>query len=172
LEAYLGRYSGLMLYLREMDESAYGKICGVIIYFLSSIVTISPSLQAYFSAASDLHNTQIKALLSTYLDSVKKATEEEIEQGKSEQKCIYLFESKLISSVGSMTIPKPATLRRAGTVVKSPKERDKKTKTKWVEISGPQRCILGKRILSERFNNFLGLHHLARANYCGRQQRG
>jgi len=39
--------------------------------------------QAYFSAASDLHNTQIKALLSTSMDFVKKATDEEIEQGKS-----------------------------------------------------------------------------------------
>jgi hypothetical protein len=86
LEAYLGRYSGLMLYLREMDESAYGKICGVIIYFLSSIITISfHCSQAYFSAASDLHSTQIKALLSIHLDFVKKATEEELEQGKSQQ---------------------------------------------------------------------------------------
>jgi hypothetical protein len=84
LESYLGRYSGLMLYLREMDESAYGKICGVIIYFLSNIVIISFSCpQAYFSAASDLHSTQIRALLSTYMDFVKKATEEEIEQGES-----------------------------------------------------------------------------------------
>ncbi len=29
LEGYLGRYSGLMLYLREMDESVYSKLCGV-----------------------------------------------------------------------------------------------------------------------------------------------
>jgi hypothetical protein len=29
LENYLGRYSGLMLYLKEMDESVYAKICGV-----------------------------------------------------------------------------------------------------------------------------------------------
>lgn len=29
LEAYLGRYCGLMLYMREMDESIYGKTCGV-----------------------------------------------------------------------------------------------------------------------------------------------
>jgi hypothetical protein len=28
-EDYLGRYSGLILYLKEMDESAYGKLCGV-----------------------------------------------------------------------------------------------------------------------------------------------
>ena len=29
LEAYLGRYSGLMLYLKEMDEDKYSKICAV-----------------------------------------------------------------------------------------------------------------------------------------------
>lgn len=43
-----------------------------------------PFFQAYFSAASDLHNTQVKTLLSTHLELVKKATEEEIEQGKSQ----------------------------------------------------------------------------------------
>lgn len=26
-ETYLGRYSGLMLYLKEMDESIYGRLC-------------------------------------------------------------------------------------------------------------------------------------------------
>lgn len=29
LENYLGRYGGLMLYLKEMDESVYGKLCAV-----------------------------------------------------------------------------------------------------------------------------------------------
>ena len=29
MEQYLGRYAGLMLYLKEMDESAYAKICAV-----------------------------------------------------------------------------------------------------------------------------------------------
>lgn len=29
LETYLARYSGLILYLKEMDESTYGKLCGV-----------------------------------------------------------------------------------------------------------------------------------------------
>ena len=28
-ETYLERYRGLLLYLKEMDESAYGKTCGV-----------------------------------------------------------------------------------------------------------------------------------------------
>jgi hypothetical protein len=29
METYLGRYSGLMLYLREMDENVYAKLCAV-----------------------------------------------------------------------------------------------------------------------------------------------
>ena len=29
IETYLGRYSGLILYLKEMDESVYGKLCAV-----------------------------------------------------------------------------------------------------------------------------------------------
>ncbi len=29
LETYLERYRGLLLYLKEMDESAYAKICAV-----------------------------------------------------------------------------------------------------------------------------------------------
>ena len=28
-ETYLGRYAGLMLYLKEMDETVYGKLCAV-----------------------------------------------------------------------------------------------------------------------------------------------
>lgn len=29
IEAYLGRYCGLMLYLKEMDENKYSKVCAV-----------------------------------------------------------------------------------------------------------------------------------------------
>jgi hypothetical protein len=29
LGKYLGRYSGLILYLKEMDEAVYGKLCAV-----------------------------------------------------------------------------------------------------------------------------------------------
>lgn len=32
LEGYLGRYGGLMLYLKEMDEVTYGKLCGVCVF--------------------------------------------------------------------------------------------------------------------------------------------
>lgn len=29
MESYLGRYAGLMLYLKEMDETVYAKLCAV-----------------------------------------------------------------------------------------------------------------------------------------------
>lgn len=29
METYLGRYSGLLLYLKEMDEGVYAKLCAV-----------------------------------------------------------------------------------------------------------------------------------------------
>lgn len=32
LEDYLGRYSGLMLYLKEMDEKYYAKLCAVRVF--------------------------------------------------------------------------------------------------------------------------------------------
>jgi hypothetical protein len=34
LEKYLGRYSGLILYLKEMDEAVYAKICAVCAQFV------------------------------------------------------------------------------------------------------------------------------------------
>jgi hypothetical protein len=41
LESYLGRYAGLMLYLREMDEGIYSKLCAVfrirhVVFFLAN----------------------------------------------------------------------------------------------------------------------------------------
>jgi len=29
MESYIGRYAGLMIYLKEMDESIYAKLCAV-----------------------------------------------------------------------------------------------------------------------------------------------
>lgn len=40
-------------------------------------------LQAYFSAASDLHSKQMKSLMNSYTDLVKKASDEDNEQSKS-----------------------------------------------------------------------------------------
>ncbi|EGO30577.1 hypothetical protein SERLADRAFT_364519 [Serpula lacrymans var. lacrymans S7.9] len=98
MESYLGRYAGLMLYLKEMDESIYSKLCAT-----------------YFSAASNLHNKQIKALLSGYITIVKRPAEEDVEQNFSAP----------VSQNQSKT---GGAIRRAGTIVRSPidsrKDRD------------------------------------------------
>ncbi len=90
MEEYLGRYCGLLLYLKEMDESTYGRLCAV--SFLSHFplcLTEHISLQAYFSATSELHSAQIKALFNTYLGYVKRASEDDAEHGKPVNWPIY-----------------------------------------------------------------------------------
>ncbi|KAF8973564.1 exocyst complex component Sec3-domain-containing protein [Flammula alnicola] len=102
LEAYLGRYAGLMLYLREMDENVYSKLCAT-----------------YFSAASDLHSSQMKALLAAHLDFVKKAPDDELDQS-------FGTPSTPLTSKGA------ASIRRAGTIIRSPiesRQRDKDKQT-------------------------------------------
>ena len=37
IETYLGRYVGLILYMKEMDESKYSKVCAVSERFLYSL---------------------------------------------------------------------------------------------------------------------------------------
>ncbi|KAF9456160.1 exocyst complex component, sec3 subunit [Collybia nuda] len=98
MESYLGRYAGLMLYLKEMDETVYAKICA-----------------AYFSAASELHNIQIKALLSIYTNLLRRAPEDSSEQG---------FGSTVITGISKGA----AGMRRAGTIMKSPIESRQKDK--------------------------------------------
>ncbi|KAJ8083824.1 hypothetical protein AAF712_000742 [Marasmius tenuissimus] len=98
LESYLGRYSGLMLYLKEMDESVYGKLCAT-----------------YFSAASELHGTQVRALLSTYANYIKKANED--------------AQDHLVATP-TPTTGKTTPMRRAGTIIRSPLESRNKDKEK------------------------------------------
>ena len=43
LEEYLGRYGGLMLYLKEMDETTYGKLCAVSIYTSDALYRLQRS---------------------------------------------------------------------------------------------------------------------------------
>ncbi|KAI0688760.1 exocyst complex component Sec3-domain-containing protein [Cytidiella melzeri] len=93
LENYLGRYAGLMLYLKEMDESMYGKLCA-----------------AYFSAASSLHSTQIKAFLSACTGLVKHKTDED-------------GDGFTAVTSPSATGRAAAGVRRAGTIVRSPLDR-------------------------------------------------
>ncbi|EPT01488.1 hypothetical protein FOMPIDRAFT_1120199 [Fomitopsis schrenkii] len=98
METYLGRYSGLLLYLKDLDESVYAKLCA-----------------AYFAAISDLHNTQVRALLSSLSSMIKEAGEDEAEG--------------FGGVTPTTTTSKAASgLRRAGTIARSPLEgrRNKK----------------------------------------------
>ncbi|KAF9015545.1 exocyst complex component, sec3 subunit [Cyathus striatus] len=100
IETYLGRYAGLMLYLKEMDESIYGRLCA-----------------AYFSAASELHSTQVRTLFSSYMTLVKKTADEDNEQSFSAAPITAT--SKGVSGI-----------RRAGTIIRSPIEGRNKDKDK------------------------------------------
>ena len=77
LENYLGRYGGLMLYLKEMDESVYGKLCAVRFRAFAARLALIRRTQAYFSAASNLHMTQIKAFLTICSTMVKRGVDDE-----------------------------------------------------------------------------------------------
>ncbi|KAI0305016.1 exocyst complex component Sec3-domain-containing protein [Russula brevipes] len=90
LENYLDRYSGLVLYMKEMDEVTYGKLCA-----------------AYFSASSRLHSTQMTSLLSLYRGFIKKVQDDDPENSFS------------LTPTGT-TSRTPANLRRTGTVVRTP----------------------------------------------------
>ncbi|TFY55813.1 hypothetical protein EVJ58_g8010 [Rhodofomes roseus] len=92
METYLGRYGGLLLYLKEMDEGVYAKLCA-----------------AYFAAASGLHNTQVRALLSTCSSMIKETADDDAEG--------------FGGITPTTTSSKAASgLRRAGTIARSPLE--------------------------------------------------
>ncbi|KZT02419.1 uncharacterized protein LAESUDRAFT_730167 [Laetiporus sulphureus 93-53] len=123
LENYLGRYSGLILYLKEMEESIYGKLCA-----------------AYFSVASTLHGTQVRALMIICGNMIKKVTEDDSEG----------FGGATPTAASSKAA---SGMRRAGTIVRSPLEGRKERK----ERSD------GDSTASEAFG--LVLEQLARAVY-------
>ncbi|GAA5999358.1 uncharacterized protein JCM10292_001230 [Rhodotorula paludigena] len=62
MEDYLGRYCGLMLFVKEIDQTRYQHIC-----------------TAYFTAMSDLHRQEIQELMGVLRGQVKKATDDELE---------------------------------------------------------------------------------------------
>ncbi|GAA5947406.1 hypothetical protein JCM3765_001664 [Sporobolomyces pararoseus] len=98
MEDFLGRYCGLMLFVKEIDSGRYSQICS-----------------AYFIAMSDLHRHEVQEVLGGLKKQVKKASEEELE--------------------GSFTAKESPTMRqqsirRAGTLVRSPLETGKKDKDK------------------------------------------
>ncbi|KAJ8295628.1 Exocyst complex component 1 [Rhodotorula toruloides] len=62
LEDFLGRYCGLMLFIKEIDQQRYQQICS-----------------AYFTAMSDLYRREIQDLMNHLRGQVKKATDDELE---------------------------------------------------------------------------------------------
>ncbi|KAJ1301562.1 hypothetical protein OPQ81_008810 [Rhizoctonia solani] len=107
MENYLSKYSGLMLYLREMDESRYSKVCAT-----------------YFSTASDLHSKEIRALFMKYIELVHRVPEEDGDNSFAPPP-----QQSAVSRAGG-------TVRRAGTVV-SRSPMDKKNAQKLVEGEMP-----------------------------------
>ncbi|KAF8745436.1 Exocyst complex component SEC3 N-terminal PIP2 binding PH, partial [Rhizoctonia solani] len=107
MEKYLGKYSGLILYLREMDESRYSKVCAT-----------------YFSAASDLHGKEIRALFMKHIEIVQRAPEEDGDNSFAPPP-----QQSAVSRAGG-------TVRRAGTAV-SRSPMDKKSAQKPVEGDTP-----------------------------------
>ncbi|KIY45788.1 hypothetical protein FISHEDRAFT_48677 [Fistulina hepatica ATCC 64428] len=110
VEQYLGRYCGLMLYLKEMDEAVYAKVCA-----------------AYFSAASELYATQFKALLANYTNLVKKVSDEDGETS---------FSSPLPTN--SLNKSAQSGIRRAGTLIRSDGRRDKDKTPRGVEFTASE----------------------------------
>lgn len=78
MESYLGRYAGLIIYMKEMDESIYAKLCAVRIAcnLTRRNNSIEDHTQAYFSAASELHSIQMKKMFSVYANLIKKVPED------------------------------------------------------------------------------------------------
>lgn len=79
-ESYIGRYCGLILYLKEMDESVYAKICAVSTDgMMMNLFRGAKNVKAYFSASSELHSQQVKALISICNGLMKSTVDDETE---------------------------------------------------------------------------------------------
>lgn len=83
MEDFLGRYCGLMLFIKETDQTRYQQICSVGPLVPSRRFVeahhCSNRLQAYFSTMSELHRQEIRDVLAHFRGQVRKATEEELE---------------------------------------------------------------------------------------------
>ncbi|KAJ9110665.1 hypothetical protein QFC19_001494 [Naganishia cerealis] len=64
LEDKLGKYCGLVLYMKEMDEERYQKLCA-----------------NYFSAVADLHSKEVKGYLGALLGKLKRLNDDEKHDG-------------------------------------------------------------------------------------------
>ncbi|GAA6058447.1 hypothetical protein JCM3770_005082 [Rhodotorula araucariae] len=98
MEDFLGRYCGLMLFVKEIDQQRYQLICS-----------------AYFTAMSDLHRQEIHELMSALRGQVKKATDDELEANFSARESPTMRQQ---------------SMRRVGTIARSPLEGGRKDKDK------------------------------------------
>ncbi|KAG8991792.1 hypothetical protein FRB90_001230, partial [Tulasnella sp. 427] len=116
LENYLGRYCGLMLYLKEMDEDRYAKVCA-----------------NYFSTASDMHSKEMKTVFMAFMNMVKSAPADDGE--------LTSFTPPIVPSAASRA---GGTLKRAKTMAKTMadrKERNKPTTTTAGELSASEALL-------------------------------
>ncbi|GAA5829678.1 hypothetical protein JCM11251_000247 [Rhodosporidiobolus azoricus] len=106
MEDFLGRYCGLMLFVKEIDGARYGQICS-----------------AYFTAMSDLHRQEIQELMNALRGQVRKASDDELEASFTARE--------------SPTI-RQQSMRRVGTIARSPLEGGKKDKDKDGKLSASE----------------------------------
>ncbi|GAA5913162.1 hypothetical protein JCM6882_005804 [Rhodosporidiobolus microsporus] len=106
MEDFLGRYCGLMLFVKEIDAARYGQICG-----------------AYFTAMSDLHRQEIQELMSALRGQVRKASDDDLEAS---------FTTKESPTM------RQQSMRRVGTIARSPLEGGKKDKDKDGKLSASE----------------------------------
>ncbi|KAG8975726.1 hypothetical protein FRC05_005244 [Tulasnella sp. 425] len=100
LENYLGRYCGLMLYLKEMDEDRYGKVCA-----------------NYFSTASDMHSREMRTVFLAFMNMVKSAP---VDDGE--------LTSFTPPATASATSRAGGTLKRAKTMARGIADRKERNK--------------------------------------------
>ena len=68
---HLMTYEGLVLYLKEMDEDRYQRLCSVGFSHWSTMLLI---FQNYMSSVSQLHQNEIKDLLMGYIGQLQPGT--------------------------------------------------------------------------------------------------
>ncbi|KAG8937030.1 hypothetical protein FRC03_004096 [Tulasnella sp. 419] len=94
-ERYLERYCGLMIYLKEMDESKYSKIAAL-----------------YFSATNEAHRNEMKTVFASCSRGIKSANEQDGD--------LYGFSTPPLTSGIVRT---GGTMKRAKTIIRSTDDR-------------------------------------------------
>jgi hypothetical protein len=139
MEDFLGRYCGLMLFVKEIDQARYGQICSVrpqsfpflhpsVLYVFRSWVVVSIgrcrrltllvfsyALQAYFTEMSGLHKHEIQELMGVLKGQVRKASDDELEASTSSvlpSFFLCLRERKLIADLRLLVQPSPPKTRQ------------------------------------------------------------